>query len=861
MKRRDAPDLSSCDREPITRLDRVQTFGFLLALTNDWLVSRASENLSEFVPLTAEAVIGGHVDRIIGREALHEIRNRLAMLHPATGSERVYGLTLMPGGPLYDLAMHYSDGLLVIEGERAGPGDRTDAASLVRTMVGRLHSHGELEGFHRDAARQIRAITGFDRVMIYRFDADGAGEVIAESVGAGVESFLGLNYPASDIPPQARALYLRNPFRIIADVNGRTAALLPTEAPPLDLSLSIARAVSPVHLEYLVNMGVSASLSISIIVDGRLWGLFACHHLEPRLPSFTLRSCAELFGQMYSMALENRLRKSTEVVGQNARRLADRMILSIAGDEKRLTDTAWMKDAIGEIIPSDGVAVYSAGTLATHGRVPVASQILELTEHLNRQPASQVFSTDQLVSLLPGGVREARDVGGMLAIPISRMPRDYLMLFRGEKLRQVTWGGDPEKAVIEDERGLRLSPRKSFAAFAQLVRGRCTPFSEGEMRVAESIRTALIEVVLRLSEEAGGERNRAFERQELLIAELNHRVRNILALIRGLMTQTTSEGVSTAEYVESLGGRVQALARAHDQITLQNWGAAPISILFENELVAFLPNDKDRFTLQGPPVLLSPVAFSTLALVIHELVTNSIKHGALSGQGSVGVVLDRAKGGLHIRWRESNGPPVSRPVRRGFGSVIIERTVPFDLQGTADIRYAPEGFEADFFVPESCLQPSATAGDEEAKSTLEPQSSRAVAIAEHPLDGFGVLLLEDNMIVALEAEDALHALGAHPVWTASTLVQAHAIFETQDVRFAMLDINIGQGTSLAFATGLRGQGIPLLFASGYGDSADLGDPHDRTPVLRKPYGRDQLRTAVAASLQSGGPPTEAPLPR
>lgn len=850
MKRPQAPDLSSCDREPITRLDRVQAFGFLLALTNDWLVSRASENLSEFFPRSAGESIGESVEHLIDKEALHEIRNRLAILRPG-GSERLYGLPLEAGGPPFDIAVHYADDLLVIEGERASRDDRTDAASLVRTLVGRLQSQTSLEAFHRDAARQIRAITGFDRVMIYRFSDDGAGEVIAESVGAGVESFLGLHYPASDIPPQARALYLRNPFRIIADVEGGVAALLPAEAPPLDLSLSITRAVSPVHLEYLVNMGVSASMSISIIVDGRLWGLFACHHLQPRLPSFTLRSCAELFGQMYAMALENRLRKSTEGAEQDARRLADRMILAIAGDERRLTDTAWMKDAISEVIPSDGVAVYSAGALATHGRVPASSQILELVEYLNSQPASHVFTTDRIATLLPGGVRDGRDVGGMLAIPISRMPRDYLMLFRGEKLRQIAWGGDPEKAVIEDEAGVRLSPRKSFAAFTQLISGRSLPFSDSERRVAEAIRIALIEVVLRLSEEAGAERSRAFERQELLIAELNHRVRNILALIRGLMSQTSSEGVSTVEYVAALGGRVQALARAHDRITLQNWGSAPVSALFEDEFSAFMSDRPDCFTITGPTVLLSPLAFSTLALVSHELVTNSMKYGALSTGGKVNVALDRVEGGLHVRWRESGGPPVTAPLRRGFGSVIIERTVPFDLQGRAEIRYPATGFEADFFVPEACLQDPTDVPPRTGvlREPAPPAGLSAVAL-ERPLEGIDVLLLEDNMIVALEAEDALQAMGARAVWTASTLAQADAICAAETVRFAMLDINIGTGTSLSLANSLLRRGIPLIFASGYGDTANLGAPHDRAPVLRKPYSRDQLRAAVLACIGS-----------
>ena len=296
-----AADLSVCDREPITQLERIQPFGFLLAMSTDWTVARASANLEAFIGLTPAAAIGARLDQLVDPSALHEIRNRMAFLYTTKSVERLYGVALVRGGAKMDVAVHFADSMFVLEGELSSDDDPLDAASRVRVMMARLASRTTFDSFHHDAARQIRAMTGFDRVMIYRFHDSGAGEVIAESRSNGTESFLGLHYPASDIPAQARALYLRNPFRVIADVDAKTVPLLPaalSAVQPLDLSFAITRAVSPVHVEYLKNMRVAASLSISIVVDGALWGLIVCHHGKARLPRFVVRTAAELFGQV-----------------------------------------------------------------------------------------------------------------------------------------------------------------------------------------------------------------------------------------------------------------------------------------------------------------------------------------------------------------------------------------------------------------------------------------------------------------------------------------------------------------------------------------------------------------------------------
>ncbi len=863
------PDLSICDREPITRLERIQSFGFLLAMSRDWVITRASANLAAMLGVEARSALGVILDTVVDRESLHEMRNRMAGLAMAGGVERMYGIKLVEGRSPFDIAIHYAGDLCVLEGEPAGLDSRMDAASLVRKMVARLNTLPGLEAFHRDAARQVRALTGFDRIMIYRFSANGVGEVIAEVANPGIESYLGLHYPASDIPLQARALYLRNSFRIIADVQAATVPLLSSGeelAEPIDLSLAVTRAVSPVHIEYMRNMGVGASVSISIIIEGKLWGLIACHHAEAKLPTFVTRTAAELFGQMYSMTLESRLRLTADNQDRRGREAVSKMLKAIAGNAVLLRDAGWMHDALGELIQCDGIAVAIQGEVFTCGGTPPVAAVDSLAILLNELSPNDVFVTSNLRVLQPQCFQDLDVAAGALCIPISHSRGDYLILYRRGLLRDIRWAGEPNKGALPGDDTARLSPRKSFAVFVESVRDQSRPFSEAEQRLADLIRTGLVDLILRGSYDSSGEQARASGRQELLIAELNHRVRNVLALIRGLISQTHGEGGDSAKYVESLNGRVQALARAHDRVTRQNWGPGRLNAIFDDEIAAYVPTRRDRFTISGPLVLLQPQAYSTLALIIHELVTNSCKYGALCDSGFVEVTLSLpSSGGLLFKWVEKGGPPVQEPTRRGFGTVIIERVVPFDLQGTAAVSYLTAGLEAELFIPERYL---AANSNELEKPLAEPPSASSTLGAEaggRPLLGLRVLLLEDSLIVALETEDLLRALGAASIIAVSTIASANSMCESDSFDFAVLDINLGFGNSLKFAGRLRDAKMPFVFASGYGDQVVSGESRISELIVSKPYDSESLSSAIALTLErqpvtrrSHAPPEAAP---
>lgn len=830
-------DLTNCDREPIHQLGSVQPFGFLLAVSSDWIVTRASANLAEFLGITHSEAVGRPVSSIIVPEALHALRNKLATLRGPDTVERIFGITLTSDPQRFDVAVHVSHGQVIIEGERCNEGQSSAPSLSIRSMMSRLDQTETLEAFFREGARQARALTGFDRVMVYRFDDSGSGEVVAEAARPGIGSFLGLHYPASDIPVQARALYLRNLFRIIADINAAPVPILPEldeHGLPLDLSMSVLRSVSPIHIEYLANMGVGASLSISIVVDGKLWGLFACHHYSERLPSAESRSTAELFGQMFASRLESRERRLALDYETKARRIADRLLTSVADNASLLDDPTWLIDALADAIPADGIGVWINGRLAIAGLGPDEKSFAALIRHLNRNAAGRVYAVDRLAETYPD-IEIDDAVAGMLAIPISRSPRDYVVLFRQEIVRTVRWAGDPHKPVEYGPNGPRLTPRKSFEAWSELVRGRSLPFTEAERRVAETIRVTLIEVVLRLTDEASMARQLANERQELLIAELNHRVRNILGLIGGLIRQSQSSAISLTDYVRQLEGRVQSLSRAHDQITRDHWAPASLRQLLLAEAAAYLGKNAERIRMTGDDVLLEPQAFSTTALVFHELVTNSAKYGSLSGSGFVDLGwLRDEEGNLHIGWREKNGPPVTEPKRQGFGSTIIRRSIPYDLGGKADVRYIKDGLEADFSIPARYVETVSSADEHPAPAPVETAARKVAASDNEPLAGLNVLLVENNLIIAMDGEDILRRLGAE-VATAPSVAEAMEFLAGQSFDLALLDVNLGDETSFAIADRLAASNVPFVFATGYGEGIAQAHSHSDAPILQKPY--------------------------
>ncbi|WP_182086824.1 HWE histidine kinase domain-containing protein [Aureimonas sp. ME7] len=851
-------DLTNCEREPIQFLGRIQNFGFLLVVSMDWLIERVSTNIDAFVNRDAESLLGEPVLSIVSEGALHSIRGRLQILSGDGGVERILGLDLLGGGLRFDVALHVSGGSIVIEAEPLAERPSGNPGALVKSMITRVQKTDGLDALYRECVRQLRGITGFDRVMLYRFQDSGAGSVIAETARSSIGSFLGLNYPATDIPPQARALYIRNQVRLIADVGSQTVPIVPELDPHgrmIDLSLSVLRSVSPIHIEYLTNMGVAASMSVSIVIDGKLWGLFALHNYAPRHLPMDVRGAAELFGQMVSLIIEGRLAKEQRRAEELGRELHDRFVSKIVAASSTLDSIGEFADDLREIIPADGFAVWVKGEAQRFGHCPTEEELAGLARFLNRAGSGRIYATDEISALHAPGADYIERAAGVLAIPISRSPRDYLLFFRREMVQTVTWAGDPKtKERTVGPNGVRLTPRKSFEAWKETVHGKSHAWTVSETKAAEALRISILEVLLRFNEESERQQSLATQRQELLIAELNHRVRNILSLIRALVVQSKPSARTVDEFAGIIGGRIQALARAHDQITSDTAAATTLRDIVRTEVSAYIGGKADRVRLSGPDIFVEAKTFSTLALVFHELVTNSAKYGALSdSSGSVAVSwqLDEDET-CRIDWVESGGPPVAPPRRRGFGSTIIERSIPHDLSGEARVDYRLAGVQAHFSLPRAVFHtqaPRSTFAVSEAQeeATLPPADRRV------SLEGLKGLIVEDNLIISLDAEQLLLDHGMSEVFTAASVADARHIIDTQRVDVALLDVNLGSETSFPLVGDLNARAIPFVFVTGYGEAIELPPEAEHADAVKKPFVSDLLIAAIARAAARGSP--------
>jgi light-regulated signal transduction histidine kinase (bacteriophytochrome) len=445
-------NLTNCDREPIHIPGSVQPFGFLLALLSDFSICMASENAGEFLGTEVSALLQRPIEDVFSPEAITAIRTRVDYLSGPDAVERVFGLTIQPGKPLFDLAIHFSGVYLVVEAEPSVVQPDVNSGELVRLMLGRLRKTRGMNELAQEAARQLKILTGFDRVMVYRFQEDGSGEVMAEAASSGLESFLGLHYPASDIPRQARILYQRNWLRIIADINAKPAQLQSTSthsAALLDLSMSVLRSVSPIHIEYLRNMGVGASMSVSILREGKLWGLFALHHYSPRHISFEKRTASELFGQMFSWILEGREREDQMAYEARAHQIQERLMEAAPAHAHSARAIIDFTGEYRKMIACDGIAVWSEGGITLEGETPSENEVKELIGFINRTSPGRICASAEIAKVYAAGQSFRDRAAGFLAIPISRVPRDCLIFFRREVLRSVNWAGDPNKSYSE----------------------------------------------------------------------------------------------------------------------------------------------------------------------------------------------------------------------------------------------------------------------------------------------------------------------------------------------------------------------------------------------------------------------------
>lgn len=478
-----AADLTNCDREPIHIPGAIQPHGVLLAVDADLRdVVMASANAGAMLGVADDAVLGASLTDLLGEEAVASVRDsvegdRAEVLHLRLEHLAARGATM----PTYvDAAVHRSGGRVVVELEGADPHD--EALRHYRTARGamqRLARTASVVELAEGLVGEIADLTGFDRVMVYRFDEDWNGEVVAERRRADLNPFLGLHYPSTDIPAQARRLYTVNWIRLIADISYTPVAIQPVLDPdsgePLDLSHSTLRSVSPIHIEYLSNMGVTASMSVSLVVDGELWGLIACHHYSgPHVLSLDVRSASEFLGQVASQLVAERERADDREAMMRSEALLAQVQQATSLAPNPL-ETLMRTRQLTELMGAGGVALCFDGELTTLGTVPDEAALRRIAELL-RLPESQPGASRHLQALDPALARVADTAAGALAI--GSAPDRWLCWVRPELTEVVDWGGDPtnkQLALAEDPQ-VRLSPRQSFEKWQQVVRGHSEPW-------------------------------------------------------------------------------------------------------------------------------------------------------------------------------------------------------------------------------------------------------------------------------------------------------------------------------------------------------------------------------------------------
>ncbi|MBB3801102.1 light-regulated signal transduction histidine kinase (bacteriophytochrome) [Xanthomonas arboricola] len=427
----------------------------------------------------------------------------LAALKP--GASMLVGFLPLGEHGTHTVLAHRSERDLLVEFEAPITGESespNDVYPAIRRFIEVIEATTTTSDLCQVAATHIRELTGFDRTLIYKFDGDWNGAVLAEDRNEVLPSYLDLRFPESDIPAQARELYRRHRIRLIASNSYVPAPLVaPPElaaTAPTDLSLAVLRSVSPVHLQYMRNMGTGASLSISVVCDGRLWGLISCHNHDAKRVPYPVRTACEFIGQIFSLQVSQRERALKVEERVRRRAIQVQLLGRMAGDENFMAALGRHPQSLMALTQSSGVAIVHRDACVLLGDCPTQPQVLKLVQWLTTHQGSEdLFHTDRLPALWPEADAFADVASGVLSLSISQLHDSFVLWFRPEVVRTVRWGGDPRSKAT----GQVLSPRMSFESWKEIVRKQALPWDEVDQDAAMELRVAIVDIVLRKAEE------------------------------------------------------------------------------------------------------------------------------------------------------------------------------------------------------------------------------------------------------------------------------------------------------------------------------------------------------------------------
>ena len=705
-------DASVCEREPIHIPGAVQPHAAMLALDPATLVVTAcSDNVADALELSPGEVLGRTLETLLPAHVVDGARAQADRpdTQPWRGMAR-----LGADADAYAVTAHTHDGRLIVEIEMLPERPEDFGAATpaqAQDAVARLRAAPSLEAAASACAEDIRRMTGFQRVLVYQFDEDWNGEAVGESRDADYSSLLGLRFPASDIPAQARALYTRAPARFVVDRDAVPAAVLAEPAAgnqTVDLSHAYSRALSPIHLEYQRNLGVNGSMSISILVDGALWGLVIGHHRRPHYITPDTRALAGLVTDAFALRIHELETTAAWREQQAALQHQNALLERLAGADdfiETLTDPGPGRTTLLDLFEATGAAVVAGDRMTCIGRTPCSDQLTDLADWLRGHLGEdeRVFATADLSEhWAPGeGLRDI--ASGLLAAFVDPERRVLLMWFRGEVASTVTWGGDPTKPVLADGATRTVLPRRSFERWVEERRGQAEPWADWYPESAAAFAAALEGVVLRqgrkIAELSAKQRDlsAALEQKDLLAREIDHRVKNSLQIVASVMLlqarRVVDEDAKAA--FQNTYARVMSVARVHD--SLQQSADAEMVDLGQtvrqlcNDLAAGMSDASRRVEVEAEAGLMVPSRTAVaLALIATELVTNALKYAYPDGEGGpIAVQVKGAADGLTLRvCDEGQGLPEdwdTRPREHGGLGMRVIRAMLQQIDGALHV--------------------------------------------------------------------------------------------------------------------------------------------------------------------------------
>jgi chemotaxis family two-component system sensor kinase Cph1 len=658
-------DLDNCDQEPIHIPGFIQPHGALIALDAHGVMTHRSFNAPEL--LDGLPPLGQPLPYALWSpdRSLQATIDRV--LHDAAGDHDVASLAveLTLGGNLFDVVTHAFAGHVLVEFEHRAPDDGALAAFplLAHRCMRRLKGLRTIEDILGETVTTVRELTGFDRVMAYRFMPDDSGKVVAEARTGSMQAFIGLRFPASDIPIQARRLYVLNTLRLIADVNDPQVALeaVPEQAAPLDLSHSLLRSISPIHVEYLKNIGVVASMSLSIVIEGRLWGLIACHHRKAHRVPYAVRMACDLVGEFVGTSVQAALEKVAGVRRTTAIALRLSLVEAVLHAEDVLHGMASMSDALKTLMASDGLVLMHHGKCLCDGVTMAAAE--GLRGWLEDTQGNGEVALHELSSL-PGTLRDAlAPMAGLLAISVDPLHSGWIVLLRLQQSETITWSGPPDKVERIGPLGSRLTPEGSLGAWQQVVRGLSVPWDASDRALGEELGDEL--------RRASAIRNAEVEAARTqLLTMLGHDLRDPLHTMTmvGRVLTHGDPASGMGQRIATSAGRMRRLIMQVLDISRLRGGqsldlhptecnvALLVRSLVEEATFAY---PGVAMQLEAPDTLTAQVDVDRVTQVFSNLVSNARHHGVVGEPIRVALTADD----ISVRLMVANvAPPIASEV-------------------------------------------------------------------------------------------------------------------------------------------------------------------------------------------------------